>query len=117
MGLYREAAAARQRAWTLGGASEEEMAGLTAAAISGQEEYWQWTLDYWKRRSERGYVSPEILGQIYAALGEKDQAFEWLEKAYQDHDLGLFFLTDPVLDPLRDDPRFQDLRRRMNLMP
>jgi len=117
MGLYPEAAAARQKELTLGGAGEEEVAGLTAAAISGQEEYWQWTLDYWKRRSEQGYVSPETLGRIHAALGEKDQAFEWLEKAYQAHALSLMFLTDPVLDPLRDDPRYHDLLRRMNLEP
>ncbi len=117
MGLYPEAAAARQKERTLGGASEEEVAGLTAAAISGKEEYWRWTLDYWKRRSEEGYVSPETLGLIYASLGEKDQAFEWLEKAYQAHAGILLLMTDPRFDPLRDDPRFHDLLRRMNLMP
>jgi len=115
-GLYREAAAARQKVWTLGGASEEEVAGLTTAAISGKEDYWQWMLDFWKGRSAQGYVSPTTFAIIHSALGEKDQAFEWLEKAYQTHDTTMF-KVEPSFDPLRDDPRFQDLLLRMNLEP
>ena len=117
MGLYEEAAAARQKEWTLSGSSEEEVAGLTAAAISGEEDYWRWTLDYWKRKVEQGYVSPRTFAIAYAALGERDQAFEWLEKAYQVRDALLLTMINPLLDPLRDDPRFQDLLRRMNLEP
>ncbi len=98
----------------MGGASEEEVAGLTTAAISGEEDYWRWMLDYWKGISKQGYVSPTRFSTIYASLGEKDQAFEWLEKAYQARDSSMF-MVDPQLDPLRDDPRFQDLLRRMNL--
>jgi serine/threonine-protein kinase len=52
---------------------------------------------------------------IHAGLGQKDEAFGWLEKALQRHDprlAGLPWL--PWYDPLRDDPRFQDLMRRMN---
>jgi len=114
--LYQEAAAARQKVWTMGGASEEELEGLTAAAISGKEDYWRWMLDFWKGRSEQGYVSPNTFATIYASLGEKDQAFEWLEKAYQAHD-GSMFMVNPDWEPLRDDPRFHDLLRRMNLAP
>ena len=54
----------------------------------------------------------------YGYLGEKDQAFEWLEKQYEDRDGTLLFLNiQPFLVSLRDDPRFQDLLRRMNLEP
>jgi len=57
---------------------------------------------------------------IYAGLAEKDKAFEWLEKSYEDRSLATGFGTlkvDPVFDPLRSDPRFADLLRRMNLQP
>jgi serine/threonine-protein kinase len=117
MGLYPKAAAARQKELTLDGASEEEVAGLTTAAISGKEEYWQWMQDYWRRKSAQGYVSPNTFASIYASLGDKDQAFEWLEKAYQARILSLLVMIDPIWDPIRDDPRFTDLLRRMNLEP
>jgi hypothetical protein len=52
----------------------------------------------------------------YAALGEKDRAFNWLEKAYEKRDFFLPTLAvNPYMDPLRSDPRFQDLLRRIGL--
>jgi len=51
----------------------------------------------------------------YVALGEHAQAFQWLDKAYEDRTWDLPYVNvDPAYDPLRDDPRFQDLLRRMN---
>jgi len=51
---------------------------------------------------------------IYAGLRENDQAFEWLERAYQVRDKGLtYLLVDPCLDPLRADPRFKALLKRV----
>jgi eukaryotic-like serine/threonine-protein kinase len=62
------------------------------------------------------YVLPYYLATIYAALGDRDNAFVELEKAYAERD---WFVSrvkvDPFLDPLRDDPRFKDLMRRMGL--
>lgn len=53
---------------------------------------------------------------VYAGLGEKNQAFDWLEAAYRAHDVGLVYLkVDPCLDPLRSDPRFTDLLQRVGL--
>ncbi len=54
---------------------------------------------------------------IYADLGEKDQAFEWLGRVYQERDgwLGTFDVN-PYSDPLRDDPRFHSLLHRMNFL-
>jgi len=50
------------------------------------------------------------------ALGDPDQAFAWLERAYQDRDRMMVYLrVHPRLDPLRADPRFADLLARMNL--
>ena len=53
---------------------------------------------------------------IYAGLGEKDEAFAWLEKSFKDHDSNLIDLkVDPRWDDVRSDPRFSDLLRRMKL--
>lgn len=55
---------------------------------------------------------------VYAGLGEKTEAFDWLEQAYRAHDVGLVYLkVDPCLDPLRSDPRFNELIRRVGLTP
>ena len=89
--------------------------------------------------SQQIYVSPADIASIYASLGEKDQAFQWLEKVYEERDRAMPFLkmspgwdpwlekayrehdgqmyrlkAEPSWDPLRNDPRFQDLLRRMN---
>jgi serine/threonine protein kinase/tetratricopeptide (TPR) repeat protein len=117
MGLYQEAATAWQTWRTLQGASEEEVAGLADAAALGAEGYWRWKLDYHEERAKRGEYA-HLFASAFAQLGEKDQAFEWLEKAYEERRVTLMSLKGgPWFDPLRDDPRFQDLRRRMNLAP
>ena len=68
-----------------------------------------------QQRSNADKVGTYEVAFIHAGLGEKDQAFEWLEKAYEVRDKGMSSLkVDPTLDPLRSDPRFQDLLRRMN---
>ena len=55
---------------------------------------------------------------MYSNVGDKDQAFQWLEKAYTERNTMLAFLkVHEVLDPLRSNPRFQDLLRRMNFPP
>jgi TolB-like protein/Tfp pilus assembly protein PilF len=53
---------------------------------------------------------------VYVGLGKKKEAFKWLDEAYQARDVGLLYLkVDPILDPLRSDPRFDDLVRRVSL--
>ena len=62
------------------------------------------------------YVLPYGFALIHTGLGEYEEALEWLERAYQDRNSWMPFLAvEPRLDPLRSDPRFQDLLRRMNL--
>ena len=58
-----------------------------------------------------------MIATVYAGLGDKDKAFEFLEKAHQERspDLPYFLRADLRMDSLRSDPRFQDLMRRMNL--
>lgn len=54
---------------------------------------------------------------IYAGLGQKDEAFEWLEKAYQERSSYLLYMKSyPSMVPLRSDPRFQDLAGRIGLV-
>ncbi len=66
-------------------------------------------------QSKQRYVHPAHISYIYISLGEKDKAFEWLENAYKERGGYLDLLkVDPWYDPIRDDPRFQDLLRRMN---
>jgi Flp pilus assembly protein TadD len=63
-----------------------------------------------------GKVSPYNIAMIYAGLGERDRAFEQLEKAYNGREEWLINLdVEIALDGLRSDPRFQDLLRRMGL--
>jgi len=70
-----------------------------------------------ERKSKDGYVSPYVLATIYASLGEKDKAFQYLEKAYDERSLDISWNLKPDLriDSLRPDPRFQDLARRVRL--
>jgi TolB-like protein len=74
------------------------------------------TLSYYKKKSETHYVSALTIAMAYIDLGDKDRTIEWLNKAYQERSVGLYGIAvAPQLDPLRSDPRFQDLLRRMNL--
>ena len=67
-------------------------------------------------RSAQTRVSPMEIARFYAYAGESDRALDWLENAYQQHVNQLVFVhLMPDWDGLRDDPRFQDLLRRMNL--
>ncbi|HZI87083.1 MAG TPA: protein kinase, partial [Pyrinomonadaceae bacterium] len=62
------------------------------------------------------YVSRAELAGLYVALGEREQALSALERAYTEHDLQMQFLgIDPHLDPLRSEPRFQELIRKVGL--
>jgi len=62
------------------------------------------------------YVSAYTVGAAWVALGDADEAFQWLERAFQERSLELTFIgVEPEMDRVRSDPRFQDLLRRMNL--
>jgi len=67
--------------------------------------------------SKREPVSPFAMATLYSTLGDKDRAFEWLEKVYKERNYYVVFLNvDPALDSLRGDPRFSDLLRRIGLV-
>ncbi len=82
-----------------------------ANAVGGRsEEAWKTLRDLKRDEVKAGHIA-----LVYSALGEEDEAFAWLEKAFDDYDSWLFHLQDQAWDPLRDDPRFRDLLRRLNL--
>ena len=69
-----------------------------------------------QKRGKQKYVSPYDLAVLYTGLGEKDRAIEQLNKAYDDRAGWIINLkVEPLFDPLRSDPRFADLLRRMKL--
>lgn len=87
-----------------------------AYALAGRRADAEKVLDQLNEFSKREYVPAITRVTVYAALGEKDKAFEWLEKGYDERFL-IHIKTEPAFDPLRSDPRFADLLRRMNLQP
>jgi TolB-like protein/DNA-binding winged helix-turn-helix (wHTH) protein/Flp pilus assembly protein TadD len=89
-------------------------------AVVGRRSEARNMLDKLNEISRQKFVPADAVAQIYTGLGEKGKAFEWLEKGYERHSLGLGGVdlkVDPVWDPLRSDTRFADLLRRMNLQP
>ena len=98
--------------------SQKELVGVMAwvSVLAGRQVEARRTLSRLIERSKREYVGGYQLAWIYAALGEKDLAFQQLERSYQDHQPQLVHLkVDPRLDPLRSDPRLRALVRKMNL--
>jgi len=117
-GSFREALAEYRRAQELS-ADPIILARLGCAwAASGQRAEALQTLDQLKKISKQRYVPAYGFAILSAELGEKEQAFEWLEKCYQDREPKLTRLkVDPFFDTLRSDPRFADLVRRVGLQP
>jgi tetratricopeptide (TPR) repeat protein len=69
-----------------------------------------------KQRRERGFVPAAAFANAYLGLGENDEALAWLDRAYAEHSHILQFVkVHPYFDPLRGDPRFADLVRRVGL--
>ncbi|MEP7339360.1 MAG: tetratricopeptide repeat protein [Acidobacteriota bacterium] len=117
-GRYQEALAAIQKSIEQGGGRDIRGQLGPVYAIAGQRDEAQKLLAQLQEEAKHKHVSPYDIAKIYAGLGEKDQAFIWLEKAIAERDGNL---TDPglnvdvVFDTLRSDPRFQDLLRRVGL--
>jgi adenylate cyclase len=85
-------------------------------ALSGQKREAKKILGELILRSKSAYLPPTYIARIYAGLGRKDEALEWLERGYTLRDSHMEFLgVDPTLDGLRSDARFAALLRRMHL--
>ena len=87
-----------------------------AYAEAGKKAEAQRVLDELKELSKKQYVPAYSIAIIYAGLNDKDQAFEWLNKAYSDRSFYIALLNfESTLDDLRRDSRFKDLLKRANL--
>ena len=114
-GMYQAAIEEFTKARDLSEGNSETIASLAHAnALSGRQDAARDVLEELKRHSQKSYVPPYNIAMIYAALGEKDHALDWLEKGYEARDVHMIFLkVDPKWDSFRTDSRFQDLLERM----
>ena len=114
--MYEPSIAAFRRALELSQDASFYLACLGEAhAAAGHGDEAREILQRLSELSKHHYVTPYVTGRIYLALSKKDEALDWLETAYRERAAWMAGLkTDPRLDDLRPDPRFQDLLRRMN---
>ncbi|MDA2914099.1 tetratricopeptide repeat protein, partial [Acidobacteriia bacterium AH_259_A11_L15] len=113
--MYEQAIAELEKGKALGG--NRPSASLAYAyARAGKRTEALRELEGLLELAKREYTYSAGIAFVYGALGEKDRAFEWLERAYRER--GYFMVAlkvEPRFDSLRDDPRFQDLLRRVGL--
>jgi tetratricopeptide (TPR) repeat protein len=117
--VYAQAIATYQRGITQAERHPFLIAALGHAyALSGERDKANQALAELREMSKRSYISPYLFAIVNAGLGDKDQTFAWLDKAVQDRSFFLIWLkVEPLFDPLRSDPRFQDLLLRVGLQP
>jgi eukaryotic-like serine/threonine-protein kinase len=116
MGKHKEAVAEREKILSLSGSPELAASIEEDFTKSGYKGVLQSWLDGLTEISKHGYVSSFSIAQAYMRMGDKEKTFSWLEKAYEEHDSGLVSLAvEPMFEPVRSDPRFRDLLRRMKL--
>jgi TolB-like protein len=121
--MYAEAIEARKRGHLLQGDDVDKFSGATkrlsdAVAASGSKGFWKETLalTFEIHNKDGTAPNPVDVAQFYSKLGERDKAFEWLEKAFRNRRVGMVFLkVEPGWDNIRSDPRFADLMRRVGL--
>ena len=87
-------------------------------AISGDKAKAQEVLSELNQLSSEKYVSPYDIAIVYSGLGDKNQTFRWLERAYQEREGSLVYMNvEPMFDSIRSDPRFKNLAHRVGLPP
>ena len=117
-GMWKEAISAEEKAVALSEGSPFFIGFLGYAyAMSGQKDKARRALNRLEKLSKKRYVSNYPKAMIYLGLGEKDQMFEYLNKAYEDRDptLAVSIKAVPYFDSVRSDPKFKALLKKMNL--
>jgi tetratricopeptide (TPR) repeat protein len=115
---FAEAIASSEKAAALSGRAPGALGHLGLAyGLAGRKEEARQVLDELLALNRRRYVTAPTVAHIFIGLGDKDQAFVWLEKAFQERSNYMVWLKVwPPLDPLRSDPRFDDLLQRIGLV-
>jgi tetratricopeptide (TPR) repeat protein len=115
-GMFDEAIVELSKARQLDGTPRARAILGYTLAVAGRRDEAAGILSELEELASQEYISPYFRVLIYTALGQQDQALEWLEKAYEERSEWLVWLkVDPKLDRLRSDPRFTDLVRRVGL--
>jgi tetratricopeptide (TPR) repeat protein len=117
LGMYDEAAGAFREAVASSESPALATAGLgQVAAARGRVTEARAVLDGLYAAARERYVSPVAFAMLHTSLGEADPAFEWLDRAWEDRRGWLCYLrVEPMLDPIRGDPRLGRLLERMRL--
>lgn len=115
--MYSEAMEEYLRAKTSDGVGQEELTRFRQAFVkSGMNGFLQEELKSAIAPSKSRYVDPYWIAMLHTRLSDKDEAFQWLEKAYKERRHSMAFIkTEPMFDGLHSDPRFQDFIRRLGL--
>lgn len=121
-GMPKEAMAELLTALRVGGkkqlATAVERKYLSSGYPEAKQAFLRGDLRETQQRARNGFLQAYWIAADHALLGEKNKAFEWLEKAFQERDVGMVYLkVDDTFEALRSDPRFQDFVRRMGLPP
>jgi adenylate cyclase len=114
---YDEAIASLQRAASLIAFNQHILGDLGRVyALNGQPGKAEELIANLTSSGTEGHVFAVNIAKIYVGLGDKEAVFAWFEKAFAEHSVRLpWSIVDPAVDSMRDDPRFQDLRRRIGL--
>jgi len=115
-GMLAEALAEYSRAEDLGWHGAPAGRALTLVQIGRAAEARR-VVQALEQESTRQYVAPDRIAVIYAALGEREAAFRWLQRSLEAHSLLDIWIAMPEWDPIRHDPRFGAILRRMGLTP
>jgi tetratricopeptide (TPR) repeat protein len=115
--MYKEALEIWKASYTAKGDREAVEALDRGFAEAGYRGALRRVADMFVARSQKTYVTPWQIATLYTRAGMNKEAIDWLEKAYQAHDQNMPYISvDPIFDEMRNEPRFQDILRRMKLL-
>ena len=115
--MFEEAIKAVKKELLISGDNSQYNAELARVyALSGKRNEAEVVLNEIVENSNKIYTPATTIAKIFIALNKKDQALDWLEKAYLNRNFGLIYLNEsPTFDNLRTEPGFIDLQKKMGL--